>query len=163
RLRQGVEIDDAIDAIVAVLQRDELLDRAEIVAEVQVAARLHAGKYAMFERHGSALVPAGPMPRPGLATQGESAMAATVLAGLRRLELLATCRPLYCAPPSAPAPPRAASIPREPKSMPAPRFDVLGIGNAIVDVLARTEDDFLIRHNMRKGAMALIDEERAAS
>src|SRR5215469_7805755 len=41
------------------------------------------------------------------------------------------------------------------------RYDVLGIGNAIVDVLARAEDDFLVRHAMRKGAMTLIDEARA--
>jgi sugar/nucleoside kinase (ribokinase family) len=46
--------------------------------------------------------------------------------------------------------------------MAAARFDVLGIGNAIVDVIARTEDDFLIRHNMRKGSMQLIDEAQAA-
>jgi sugar/nucleoside kinase (ribokinase family) len=45
--------------------------------------------------------------------------------------------------------------------MPATRFDVLGIGNAIVDVLAKTEDDFLVRQNMRKGGMQLIDERRA--
>src|SRR5215813_7602220 len=45
--------------------------------------------------------------------------------------------------------------------MPATRFDVLGIGNAIVDVLARTEDDFLIKQKMHKGSMQLIDEERA--
>lgn len=45
--------------------------------------------------------------------------------------------------------------------MPAPQYDVLGIGNAIVDVIARTEDDFLVRHGMHKGAMALIDEPRA--
>ncbi|MDE2005313.1 MAG: adenosine kinase [Rhodospirillales bacterium] len=37
------------------------------------------------------------------------------------------------------------------------RFDVLGIGNAIVDVLARVEDGFLSRHDMRKGGMALVD------
>jgi sugar/nucleoside kinase (ribokinase family) len=43
------------------------------------------------------------------------------------------------------------------------RYDVLGIGNAIVDVLARAEDDFLVRHDMRKGAMTLIDEARATS
>jgi adenosine kinase len=42
------------------------------------------------------------------------------------------------------------------------RFDVLGIGNAIVDVLARTEDDFLIKQAMQKGGMALIDETRAS-
>jgi len=41
------------------------------------------------------------------------------------------------------------------------RYDVLGIGNAIVDVIARTEEDFLIRQGMNKGAMALIDETRA--
>ena len=46
--------------------------------------------------------------------------------------------------------------------MAATRFDVLGIGNAIVDVIARTQDDFLIAHRMRKGAMALIDEPGAA-
>src|SRR6267378_4910073 len=43
------------------------------------------------------------------------------------------------------------------------RYDVLGIGNAIVDVLARAEDDFLVRHGMRKGTMALIDEARASA
>lgn len=45
--------------------------------------------------------------------------------------------------------------------MTAPRYDVLGIGNAIVDVIARAEDDFLVAHGMRKGGMALIDEGRA--
>jgi sugar/nucleoside kinase (ribokinase family) len=43
----------------------------------------------------------------------------------------------------------------------ASQYDVLGIGNAIVDVIARTEDDFLLKHGMHKGAMALIDEARA--
>jgi sugar/nucleoside kinase (ribokinase family) len=42
-------------------------------------------------------------------------------------------------------------------------FDVLGIGNAIVDVISRTDDDFLARQKMRKGAMTLIDEGQAAS
>ena len=45
--------------------------------------------------------------------------------------------------------------------MPSARYDVLGIGNAIVDVIARAEEDFLLRQGMRKGAMALIDEARA--
>jgi len=45
--------------------------------------------------------------------------------------------------------------------MPSARFDVLGIGNAIVDVIARTEEDFLLKQGMHKGTMALIDEERA--
>src|SRR5438270_1083210 len=44
--------------------------------------------------------------------------------------------------------------------MPA-TYDVLGIGNAIVDVIARAEDDFLIKHAMSKGTMALIDAPRA--
>jgi sugar/nucleoside kinase (ribokinase family) len=41
------------------------------------------------------------------------------------------------------------------------RFDVLGIGNAIVDVIARAEEDFLLQQGMTKGAMTLVDEERA--
>jgi sugar/nucleoside kinase (ribokinase family) len=45
--------------------------------------------------------------------------------------------------------------------MPSARYDVLGIGNAIVDVIARAEEDFLLKQGMRKGAMALIDEARA--
>jgi sugar/nucleoside kinase (ribokinase family) len=45
--------------------------------------------------------------------------------------------------------------------MAAPRYDVLGIGNAIVDVIARADDDFLVRHDMRKGTMSLIVEEQA--
>ena len=45
--------------------------------------------------------------------------------------------------------------------MTAHRYDVVGIGNAIVDVIARTEDDFLVDHGMHKGSMTLIDEERA--
>ena len=45
--------------------------------------------------------------------------------------------------------------------MTAPRYDVLGIGNAIVDVIAPAEDDFLVAQGMHKGTMALIDEERA--
>jgi adenosine kinase len=45
--------------------------------------------------------------------------------------------------------------------MTALRYDVVGIGNALVDVIARAEEDFLAAHNMQKGAMALIDEERA--
>jgi adenosine kinase len=45
--------------------------------------------------------------------------------------------------------------------MTAPRYDVIGIGNAVVDVIARAEDDFLVEHGMHKGAMALIDQVRA--
>jgi adenosine kinase len=42
------------------------------------------------------------------------------------------------------------------------RYDVLGLGNAIVDVLARADDDFLAKQAMRKGSMSLIHEARAA-
>jgi sugar/nucleoside kinase (ribokinase family) len=41
------------------------------------------------------------------------------------------------------------------------RYDVLGLGNAIVDVLARTDDAFLVAHNLAKGSMRLIDEAEA--
>jgi adenosine kinase len=43
------------------------------------------------------------------------------------------------------------------------KYDVLGIGNAIFDVLVRTDEKFLVDHGMTKGSMALIDETRAAS
>ena len=45
--------------------------------------------------------------------------------------------------------------------MASARYDVLGIGNAIVDVIARTEEDFLVKQGMNKGTMALIDAPRA--
>jgi adenosine kinase len=47
--------------------------------------------------------------------------------------------------------------------MPATRYDVLGIGNAIVDVIANTDDGFLAAQGMRKGGMMLIDEARAGA
>lgn len=37
------------------------------------------------------------------------------------------------------------------------RFDVVAIGNAMVDVLANMDDEFLEKHNMPKGMMTLID------
>ncbi len=40
-------------------------------------------------------------------------------------------------------------------------FDVLGIGNAIVDVITRADDTFLKTHALTKGSMMLIDEARA--
>jgi len=40
-------------------------------------------------------------------------------------------------------------------------FDVLGIGNAIVDVISHADDDFLKTHGLTKGSMTLIDEQRA--
>src|SRR6266478_8233006 len=47
--------------------------------------------------------------------------------------------------------------------MTSAKYDVLGIGNAIFDVLVRTDEGFLSRHGMTKGGMTLIDEGRAAS
>src|SRR5258707_11435796 len=43
------------------------------------------------------------------------------------------------------------------------KYDVLGIGNAIFDILVRTDESFLGRHGITKGGMALIDEARAAA
>ena len=40
-------------------------------------------------------------------------------------------------------------------------LDVVGVGNAIVDVLAQASDDFLARSGLTKGSMTLIDEARA--
>src|SRR3954470_16497257 len=47
--------------------------------------------------------------------------------------------------------------------MPPAKYDVLGIGNAIFDVLVKTDESFLAAHGMTKGGMALIDEARAAA
>ena len=41
------------------------------------------------------------------------------------------------------------------------RFDVIGLGNAIVDVIARADDGFLAQHGIAKGGMTLIDAHRA--
>ncbi len=45
--------------------------------------------------------------------------------------------------------------------MDSAKYDVLTIGNAIVDIIARAEDDFLVENNINKAAMNLIDAERA--
>ncbi len=42
-------------------------------------------------------------------------------------------------------------------------YDVLGIGNAIVDVLAQADDAFLETNEIAKGAMTLIDADRATN
>lgn len=47
--------------------------------------------------------------------------------------------------------------------MPHPAIDVIGVGNAIVDVLANAEDRFLDEQDIPKGGMVLIDEARAAA
>jgi len=43
------------------------------------------------------------------------------------------------------------------------RYDVLGIGNAMVDVLSHSSDDFLAENHISKGAMNLVDAERATA
>jgi sugar/nucleoside kinase (ribokinase family) len=57
----------------------------------------------------------------------------------------------------------AIAMPRQDGSMTSAKYDVLGIGNAIFDVLVRTDEKFLADHGMTKGGMTLIDEARAAS
>jgi sugar/nucleoside kinase (ribokinase family) len=42
-----------------------------------------------------------------------------------------------------------------------PSIDIVGIGNAIVDVLTTTDDSFLERLSFNKGSMTLIDEDKA--
>ncbi len=42
-------------------------------------------------------------------------------------------------------------------------FDVVGIGNAIVDVLVQADDDLLDNFELTKGTMALVDEHQAES
>ncbi len=45
--------------------------------------------------------------------------------------------------------------------MSQPTYDLLGIGNAIVDVVVPTPDAFLAEHGMQKGGMALISADQA--
>ncbi|MFN7054715.1 adenosine kinase [Hyphomonas sp.] len=45
--------------------------------------------------------------------------------------------------------------------MSQPKYDVAGLGNAIVDVLARADDAFLAEHGIMKDVMQLVDEPRA--
>lgn len=43
------------------------------------------------------------------------------------------------------------------------KYDVIGLGNAIVDVLAQAEDSFLEQESLSKGGMALIDGDQATA
>ncbi|MCE9622800.1 MAG: adenosine kinase [Actinomycetia bacterium] len=51
--------------------------------------------------------------------------------------------------------------------MPAPKpgvaslYDVVGIGNALVDVISHADDGFIARHELAKGSMTLVDTDRA--
>ena len=40
-------------------------------------------------------------------------------------------------------------------------FDVVGVGNALVDVIAHVDDVFLDHHELVRGSMALVDTDRA--
>lgn len=43
------------------------------------------------------------------------------------------------------------------------KFDVLAIGNAVVDVLVHESDDFLTKHHMEKASMTLVSQEESES
>lgn len=47
------------------------------------------------------------------------------------------------------------------KQEPSTNFDVLAIGNAIVDTVAEVSDAFITKNNMDKGIMTLIDENQS--
>lgn len=47
--------------------------------------------------------------------------------------------------------------------MPKTTLDVVAVGNAIVDVIAKADDEFLARHEMTKGSMQLIEADAAHS
>ncbi|MAV50265.1 MAG: adenosine kinase [Hyphomonadaceae bacterium] len=40
-------------------------------------------------------------------------------------------------------------------------YDIVGVGNAIVDVISQADDQFITQWNIEKNAMTLIDEQRA--
>ena len=44
-----------------------------------------------------------------------------------------------------------------------PALDAVGVGNAIVDVIAAVPDSFIAEHGLVKGAMTLVDADRSAS
>jgi sugar/nucleoside kinase (ribokinase family) len=46
--------------------------------------------------------------------------------------------------------------------MPEPTFDIVAIGNAIVDVIAQADDELLVRAGLTKGEMQRLDGEGAA-
>lgn len=39
------------------------------------------------------------------------------------------------------------------------KYNVFGIGNALVDIVTEVDDNFLVEHNIEKGLMTLVDEE----
>jgi sugar/nucleoside kinase (ribokinase family) len=45
--------------------------------------------------------------------------------------------------------------------VPGIQYDVVGIGNALVDVIAHADDSFITQHALVKGSMTLVDTDRA--
>lgn len=43
------------------------------------------------------------------------------------------------------------------------KYDVFGIGNAIVDILAFVPEEFIVKHSLAKGTMTLMDSKQQAS
>src|SRR5215475_14188375 len=56
-----------------------------------------------------------------------------------------------------------SSANRTSRNMSGRDLDVVGIGNAIVDILSHADDAFLAAHSLAKGTMTLIDAERATA
>lgn len=54
-------------------------------------------------------------------------------------------------------------VPRDLTSNPGISYDVVGLGNALVDVIAQTNDAFLEQQQLVKGSMALVDTDRAVA
>lgn len=52
------------------------------------------------------------------------------------------------------------AVPETRRHLPA-RYDVVGIGNALVDVIANADDSFIERESLVKGSMTLVDTDRA--
>ena len=52
--------------------------------------------------------------------------------------------------------------PPRPTTTAPPRIDVAGIGNALVDVIAPSTEEFLVEHGLVKGSMTLVEIDRAA-
>ena len=42
------------------------------------------------------------------------------------------------------------------------QYDLVGIGNALVDIVTQSDDAFLAKHGLATGGMMLIDPDRAA-
>ena len=47
--------------------------------------------------------------------------------------------------------------------MSAPKYDVVGIGNAIVDVISRESEAFISEHGLIRGAMTLVEADRSTA